>query len=127
MNESGLPKELHELVLRFVDSLEELEILLLLRGADNQAWSVRAVNERIRSTEVSVEQRLEKLSASGFVSKSGNAYRFAPQSKDLERAAELLAEGYRERRLKIIEAIFSKPLHGIRSFSDAFIIRTKKE
>ena len=128
MIDSGLPSETHEFLVKNIDSLEELEVLLLLRSDPSKRWSVTDVNERIRSSSSSVGNRLQKLLGSGFVNSedNGDTYRYSPRNESMDASVKQLAEVYRERRMKVIEAIFSKPLREIQSFSDAFKIRSKK-
>jgi hypothetical protein len=38
-----------------------------------------------------------------------------------------VAERYRERRVAVISLIASKPMENVKAFSDAFLIRKKKE
>lgn len=128
MVDSGLPNETHEFLVKNIDSLEELEVLLLLRSDPSRRWSVADVNERIRSSQSSVGNRLKKLMGSGFANSEDNGvtYQYSPRDGSMDARVKQLAEVYRERRMKVIEAIFSKPLREIQSFSDAFKIRSKK-
>lgn len=127
MDFDNFSAEIEELVRVYIDSLEELEILLLLRADPAKEWSDEDVNASIRSSITSVGARLKKLKASGFLVESTDGrFRFLPRDEKSQRAAELLADGYRERRRKVIEMIFTKPIQSIRSFSDAFLIRGKK-
>jgi len=129
VRETGeLSEEIQGFIRNYLDSLEELEILLLLHSQSGKDWTVQSVNESIRSSMNSVQQRLEKLRSAGFLSfdASQRIYRYSPATAELAKTVDLLSNAYREKRLKCIEAIFSKPVHDIRSFSDAFRLRGKK-
>ncbi len=123
----GLSKQVLELISKYIDSLEELEILILVKNDPQKSWSLDRVNDQVRSSAASIQQRLAKLVETGFVAfdSSTKEYRYEPKSENLVTAVTLLAEAYRERRIKVIEAIYSKPVSGIRSFSEAF--RFKRE
>jgi hypothetical protein len=50
-------------------------------------------------------------------------YKYQPINAELAAAVEALASAYAERRLKVLEFLFSKPMAPLRVFSDAFRIR----
>lgn len=104
-------------------SLEELEVLLLLQETKDRDWSAREINERLRSQETSINKWLETLVALGLAVRSAERFRFAPASEALARDAAAVAEAYRERRLKVIELIFSKPNENLLNFVRAFDLR----
>lgn len=121
-----LPIEVEQFILKYIDSLEEMEILLLLSSAPEKTWSPDTVYEAIRSSLDSVKQRLEALSAKGLLQAKGNghrSYQFQPATADLASAVQSLAMAYKERRLRVLECLFSKPLSSLRIFADAFKIR----
>lgn len=85
--------------------------------------TIDEVNDYLRSSTASIRSRLESLSAKGFlrqVQPGSDRYMYKPVNDDLDRGAQRLCVAYKERRLRVIEAIFSKPLAGIREFAEAF-------
>ena len=129
MAETGeLSEEVLNLIRSYLDSLEAFEVLLLLRAGSETEWTPRSVNESIRSSMTSVQHRLETLRDLGFLAfhAERSTYQYSPVAPELVVAVNKLADAYREKRLKFIEALFSKPLRDIGSFSDAFILRGKK-
>jgi hypothetical protein len=55
-----------------------------------------------------------------------STYVYRPESAELARLVDKLAEMYRERRVAVITAVYTKPIDKIRSFADAFRLRKEK-
>jgi predicted transcriptional regulator len=108
---------------RFIESVEHLEILLLLAAHDRN-WSVAEIFQRIQSSQASVEQRLQTLVAAGLLSKDANSlYRFTPKDPETQKLVNDLAEAYKTRRVRVIEAIYTRKTDAVRTFADAFKFR----
>jgi hypothetical protein len=121
-----LPTEIQEFIFQHIDSLEQLEVLLLLSGSPQKAWTAREINDQLRSNAESVQKRLETLVSHGLVAESDDqsrSFRYSPATPALAAGVETLAENYRERRVKVLECIFSKPISSLRIFADSFRIR----
>ena len=114
-----------QFVLRHIDSIEQLEVLLLLRGHPGRAFSADEVSREIRTAPASAARRLASLSASGLLAedRAAGSFRYAPRSGDLDAAAGELAEAYAVRRIAVTTLIYSRPLDQVRTFADAFKIR----
>ena len=105
---------------RHIESLEHLEILLLLAGQD-RAWTSAEIFQKIQSSQASVDQRLESLVTAGLLTKDGNKnFRFSPKDEATRNIVKDLAEAYRTRRVRIIEAIYTRKSDAVRSFAEAF-------
>jgi hypothetical protein len=108
---------------RHIESIEHLEILLLLAQSDKK-WSASDIFKKIQSSKVSVEQRLNSLTALGLVAKDGiGCFSFAPKDDDVRQMVNELAEDYRTRRVRIIEAIYTRKTDAVKTFADAFKFR----
>lgn len=117
-------------MLQFIDrnisSVDQLEILLLLRERKDRAWSAREVSDELRNNETSAAERMATMSAMGLLeSVERTTYRYAPADSETDRLVALLASSYRDFRLRIIERIFTKP-DGLTAFADAFRFRREK-
>jgi hypothetical protein len=121
--QSDLPPNIRDFISRHIVSLEELEILLLLYEGKEWDWSPAEINQRLRSQETSIKKWLETLASLGLASQTAGRYRFAPASEHLERETAAVAEAYRERRIKVIELIFSRPSEDLMQFLRAFELR----
>jgi hypothetical protein len=91
----------------------------------NRDWDAGEINARLRSQENSITKWLGALVSLGIAARTENRYRFAPSSEKLAHETAALAETYRERRIKIIELIFSKPNENLLDFIRAFELRKR--
>jgi hypothetical protein len=111
-----------QLIARHIVSIEQLEILLLLREQRARAWSPAEVNDRIQSSLPSVSDRLADLVRRGLLRRDDDGFRYdAPADQDVI-IAELAGE-YRDRRYSVIDLIFSKGSDKLKVFADAFRVK----
>lgn len=122
---SGIPEDVRRFLLQCIDSVEQLEVLLLLHGAPAEAWSAEAVAQALYSNPDSIARRLAGLHANGLVAPVQSSYRYHPKSAELGATVTLLAQTYRQRRVAVITVIASKPMENVRAFSEAFRLRKK--
>lgn len=119
----GSPDAVLSFIERHIESLEHLEILLLLAEED-RSWSAAEIFQKIQSSQASVDQRLQALVAQGLLSKDENGrFRFSPKDEATRNLVNDLAEAYRTRRVRIIEAIYTRKTDAVQSFADAFKFR----
>jgi hypothetical protein len=125
-----LPEGVRQLIADSIDSVEQLEILLLLQQHPARTWTAESVARELRVSPLSAGDRLEDLTRDALLVRvKGNEeeYRYAPGSAALDEAARGLATAYTERRVTVINLIFSKPVDKIRTFADAFRLRKKED
>lgn len=121
-----LPNDVAQFIVEYIDSVEQLEVLLLVRATAPEEWDGTTVARELRIDARSAASRLAKMAARGLLVTTDDdevRYRFDPKSPELRRVVGLVAETYEERRVSVITLIFSKPSDTIRSFADAFRIR----
>ncbi|HYC33835.1 MAG TPA: hypothetical protein VEB59_16210 [Gemmatimonadales bacterium] len=125
---NGLPDAVHRFLYHNIDSVEQLEVLLLLRRAADRGWTAEEVARELYSHPSSVLHRMSSLAGRGLLRELEPAcFRYAPRSAELHDTVRAVAEAYRERRVAVITLIASKPIENVRAFSDAFRLRRKKE
>ena len=120
-----LPSALRQFLARYIRSVEQLDILLLLAERPDAVWTVQGAYEVILSTPVSVERWLNELSAQGLLicePSQAPAYRFATASKEAEQVAAL-AQFYKTAPVRIIEAVYQPQINVAQTFADAFKIK----
>jgi hypothetical protein len=113
-----------------IDSIEKLEVLLLLRNRAERQWTASEVALELRITEASAATRLAELASSRLLVSSGEApvaYRYSPADSDDVRSISEMATTYAERRVSVITFIFTKPAERVRGFADAFLIRRRED
>ncbi len=126
MRAGDLPEGVRRLIAEHIDSVEQLEILLLLYQHPERSWTAEAVARELRVSAFSAGDRLKEMARAAILSHlEGSAveYRYAPESPQMAEAVAGLATAYTERRVTVINLIFSKPVDKIRTFADAFRLR----
>lgn len=119
-----IPAELREFVLRYIDSIGQLEALLIVRAAPATSWTAETLAPRLYTTADDALGFLRRLAEDGFLTNDGGGFRFACASPALARGLEQLAAFYSTHLIPITNLIHSKPRR-IREFADAF--KLKKE
>jgi hypothetical protein len=124
---TGVPAEVRRFIAAEIESVGQLEVLLLLRGAVDKNWTADEVARALVMQTPSVESWLEKMAARGLLAAADDRYRFAPPTAEVERTIDGLAESYARYRVAVIGVIFSKPSEGATRFSEAFRIRRRDD
>ena len=99
---------------------------MLLSAAPETQWTAAVVNQTLRSSEASVTARLGELANHGFLEKivTGEiVYRYHPTNETLGNGVEALRNAYKERRVRVIEAIYAPRIEPVKEFSEAFKFR----
>ena len=120
-----LPISVQQFLSKYVRSLEQLEVLLLLRTRADRSWTSAEVYEVVRSSRSSVEERLESFVQLGFFVKEDGpppTFRYAP-TENLGAAVDETAGAYQKWRVRVIEAIFTPVVDPAQRFADAFKVR----
>jgi hypothetical protein len=120
-----IPEDLRDFVLRHIDSIAQLEALLLLRRNPTEAWTADVAAKRLYTTEAEATNVLDQLCADGLLICTDGSYHFDPQSDEQRQMIDLLAESYRRHLIPVTNLIHGKPRR-LREFSDAFKIRKER-
>lgn len=130
MPELEVPYELRQLIAQYLESMEQVEVLLLLARNAPRTWSVSDVASELRWPARAAQQCLESL-AGPLVRRvgsgtAGGTYEYAPAATDRESVTTLMRL-YDTRPLLLGRLIYDRPPTVARSFADAFRIRRKRE
>jgi hypothetical protein len=120
-----LPTSVQRFLSKYVRSLAQLEVLLLLRSSPNRSWTPVEVYRVVRSSRASVEKRLESFVLHGFLEKDHGpppTFRYAPKD-NLGVAVDETAVAYQKWRVRVIEAIFTPDVDSAQRFADAFKVQ----
>jgi hypothetical protein len=124
--EEAIPERLKAFIADQIDSVVQLEILLLLHAHAHQEFSAAQVAQELRIDAAWAEPQLTELCARGTLACTGGSpslYRYAPASPQVHETIDQLAQMYSTHRVTLTTLIFSKPPSPVRSFSDAFRLR----
>ncbi|WP_413290572.1 hypothetical protein [Bdellovibrio sp. HCB337] len=126
MSENEIPKEVKDFVFQYIDSVEQLEILLLLNAEPHKVWTVGEVHQTLRSNMSSVEKRLNLLAAQKLIDKKEGGFQFKPEGSEKNEIIRQLSGAYKVHRHRIFEMIFS-PMKKARDIAEAFVIAPPKD
>jgi DNA-binding MarR family transcriptional regulator len=116
---------IRQFISRYVRSVEQLEILLLLWNEPETIWSVDAVYTVILSTPASVERWLDELVRQGLVNTSLEpaGYKYSPSSAAVAEEVTALAKLYKTVPVRVIEAVYKPRTDAAQTFADAFKLK----
>jgi hypothetical protein len=120
------PADVERFINEQVNSVAQLEILLLLRSDSARQWTTSDVAGALRTTPETAAEQLATLRNQELAAQqddAGQVYRYAPSSEELRQLIDRLAAIYEERRVTVITMIYSKPVSKVRTFADAFRLR----
>ena len=114
--------ELDQFIASNIQTVEEVEILSLLSRSPETYWSADAIAQHLGLKPELVAGRARELERRRLVKagESGPVFRYGPADDALRRMVERLVVEYRERRIGVINAIYSANLTRLRSFADSF-------
>ncbi len=129
MTNEDIPEEVKRFIADHIDSVEALEVLLLLKDNPDREWGAGDVSRALYTQPESAAARLADLQSINLLAardESGLLYRYSPGPDNPDRVVTELSKAYKERRVTVITLIFSKPNEKIRTFADAFKIKRDK-
>lgn len=129
MASEEIPQPVRRLIAEHIESVVQAEVLLLLHAQAPAPASADFVATQLRVDHAWAQAQLDNLCLRGLLRCSDppqRLYHYAPASPDLDSAVTGLAQAYENRRVTIINLIYSKPPDAIRNFADAFRLRKDK-
>jgi hypothetical protein len=130
MADDVIPDEIKQFILNNIDSIAQLEALLLLRKDPQLDWTIDAVAKGLYISEQETSILLRRLCAGGFLITTAEkpaAYRYHTNSNELGQMVDRLAELYSKYLIPVTNLIHSKPQTRVREFADAFKLRKEED
>ena len=119
---SPLSESLKSFIQQRLASIEQIEIVLLMRADRARSWSAPEVAAELRMPPESAAMRLFLLASSGMLLFEGSGvprYRYAGGDAETEALVGELAEVYAENR-NAVAMLVGAPVDPLQSFADAF-------
>lgn len=130
MEYSVLPPDVAQFILDRIDSIAQLEAVLLLRQSPDTWWSCHGVAERLYITEASCTPVLDTLCKRGLLLKEtkdkGTAYRYRPENGDLREMVDRLAYYYSKHLVPVSNLVHAKAKTRIEGFAKAFKLSSEE-
>jgi hypothetical protein len=130
MTDDLIPDDVRQFIVDKIDSVAELEGLLLLSRNPETEWSVEALAQRLYADHQQTDNVLTHLYSHGFLSVTEGAqptYRYQPKSPDLRQTVDRVAEIYSKYLVPVTNLIHSKPQTKVQQFADAFKLRKRRD
>jgi hypothetical protein len=121
-----LPIEVRRLIAGPIESIEHLELLLLLARTEPRAWAADEASAEARLDPKFTERRLRDLVAAGLATEeAGRPPRFAysPSRPSLRHDVGLLQQMYDSRPVTLVRAVYNRRTIVTQTFADAFRIK----
>ncbi|HZS48437.1 MAG TPA: hypothetical protein VFC63_25430 [Blastocatellia bacterium] len=126
MSEGGIPEGVKQFLARNINSIAELEVLLLLQRDSNLKRTAAEVARELSIDEQWATAQLSELAAKGLLTAESGSdirYSYSPKSSDLRISIDQLAKIYTTQRVAIITFISSRSTNKIRILADAFKLK----
>lgn len=124
MADDPIPADVLDFLLSHIDSIAELEALLLLRSDTDRAWTIPQMSARLYILEPSCAAVLDRLEAAGLCVRAADGFRYAAAGA-LAEIVDRTAYTYTHFLIPVTNVIHQKP-NRIQQFADAFRFRKGK-
>ena len=122
MTEDGVPGEIRAFVSACIETVAELEALLLLREVPSQDWDAAALARRLYIGESEGTKILDHLAACELAARTDAGFRYHVRDGERQRLVDRLAETH-ARHLVPLTRLIHERASGMRKFADAFKFR----
>jgi hypothetical protein len=126
MTDEVVASDLKEFILAHIDSIAQLEALLLLRANPGEPWDAAKAARRLYVGERESHEALARLCAEGLLSEAEDGFRYAGVAGEKAQMVDRLAAVYAAHLIPVTNIIHQKPGR-IREFAEAFKFKSKRE
>ena len=130
MTDDLIPSEVQQFILKHIDSVAELEALLIMAGHARETWTVEGIARRLYIPEHDTAALLTHLHAQGLICQESVEplrYRFKRESDALSGLVGQTSAIYARHLVPVTNLIHSKMTTRIQKFADAFKLRKEKD
>lgn len=123
-----LPSEIRQFIAQYIESLAQLEALLLMRREPERQWDAAELARSLYISDDMCRGMFNELERRRFVSRNShtNTYSYTSDDASSDKLLGELAEFYQERRVAVISEIYSNPVAKVQTFADAFRLRKEE-
>jgi hypothetical protein len=125
MPKADIPPAVLQFILKRIDTVTELETLLIMCADEARVWSVDDIASRIYVPAPGAAAVLHGISVKGLVSvdESGREYRFSPANDEVRQMVQQTAAAYRKNLIPITTLIHNKASVSVQEFARAFSLK----
>jgi hypothetical protein len=121
-----LSDDIRQFLLRSIDSVAELEALLLMRREAETPWDARRLAARLYIDPQAAAGVLDTLHRRGLLAVDGDEFSYMPARDELRASVDALADVHTRLLIPITHLLHSKPRPAVQQFADAFRLRDKE-
>jgi hypothetical protein len=121
-----IPEDLARFITDRIESVAQLEALLLLRTDPGHHWTIEALAKRLYTQEGQTAELMSRLAADAMATADSNeppGYFYDPQDPETKELINRVAAAYPKHLVPITNLIHSKPRSRVQEFADAFRLR----
>jgi hypothetical protein len=122
MADPYIPDDVRGFIMSKIDSVAQIEALLLLRSSIEESWTVAQIAARLYVNEALALEALGRLCENGLLACTDGDYRLDKLSVEDARLVDQLQVLYARHLIPITNIVHGKP-RKINSFADAFKFR----
>jgi hypothetical protein len=122
MADPYVPDVIREFIIKRIDSIVQIEALLLIRSNPQEEWSAAQIAARVYVSEAEAADALERLCAADLLRSNDGKYRLDGISPQHAALIDQLLTVYKRHLIPVTNIVHSKSRR-IDSFADAFIFR----
>lgn len=121
----GIPADVLQFIEEHIDTVPQLETLLMMSEAEDRDWPVFEVAARNYVAEERAREILEALHRRGLVSPGStpDSFRFSAATSQRRALIDSVARSYRANLSRVATFIHSKPSASIKEFARAFTFK----
>ncbi len=119
-----IPEDVQQFILQNIDSVAQLEGLLLFRANPQTGWNAGTVAQRLYISDGEAADLLVQLAARELLREDASMYQYHPE---LETIVAKVADTYARSLVPVTHLIHSRPKSRVQEFANAFKIRKEKE
>ena len=128
MKDDAIPEDVRIFILQNIDSVAQLEGLLLFHANPGTEWDPASLSQRLYIDRAEAADLMRLLAERGLLALAENRthYKFLSRSRELGDMVSRVKEAYSRHLLPVTNLVHAKSRTRVQKFADAFII-TKKE
>lgn len=124
MSEPLLPRRVEDFITARLESVAQLEALLLMRSDRVHSWSPRELAAQLYIKEREAASVLAALTSHQLCRENQGAYQYHPENEEMEADVDLLAETYRQKLILVTNLIHQRTKKpAAQQFADVFRFR----
>ena len=131
MDNAVIPQEVARFILDRIDSIAQLEAVLLLRQSPDTWWEYKQVADRLYISEEQCAPVLDGLCRQDLLicmtEQPRPVYRYRPATGDLREMVDRLAYYYSKHLVPVSNLVHAKAQMRMEQFADAFRLFSKEE